>query len=239
MRVCECVSTFRSPLLCLCVCLCVCVCICKCALVWVRKRKGKHSESDRFDSTSFLSWRHLLPSSNLSVYQAKMLSKRLLRQLDNPPATCTCTHFPLSSQHPFSQHPSQQPSPIINRKAHKHTQKTQTCFHLHTLPLSAVLSWGGVAGTHRGLRWEKGREKGRRHNNRVYHQTSTLPLLVIQTPSTRGPNVITQRNSHTLSCQFGFAPRFPKWSSCQILQSWLPVKKHKSMMFQKMQFLLI
>lgn len=112
-----------------CVSLCVYVCICECALVCVRKRKHRERERESFDSTAFLSWRHLLPSPNLSVYQAKMLGKRLLRQQDNPCVnTHTHTHirtflhppgipllsFPLKSQ------------AIIYRAAHKHTETTNT-----------------------------------------------------------------------------------------------------------------
>ena len=108
----------------------VCVCIREC------EREKTLSES--FDSTVFLSWRHLLPSSNLSVYQAKMLGKRLLRQLDNTTPTHTHTQtFPHPpSQHPPSQHLCQQPNPIIYRKVHKHTQITQTpmLLLLHILP---------------------------------------------------------------------------------------------------------
>lgn len=71
-------------------------------------------------------------------------------------------------------------------------------------------------------------KKGRRHNNILYQQTSTLPSLVIQIPSTRRPNVFTQRSSRTFSCQIGFTLQFTKRSSCQVLQSWLPVKKEKT-----------
>lgn len=55
--------------------------------VYVRGKGKKIQPGKSFDSTAFLSWRHLLPSSNLSVYQAKMLSERLLRRLDNPTTT--------------------------------------------------------------------------------------------------------------------------------------------------------
>lgn len=197
---------------CACGCVWVCVCssrstqlrlyaspLCVCFVwvcVWEKEKTERERES--CDSTVFLSWRHFLPSSNLSVYQAKMLSERLLRQLDNTPSTCTHTHLLPSYQHPSSQHPFKQPSPVIYRKAHKHIRKIKHPF-LFTYTcslrcwLSAVLSWGVVAGAHGVLRCEKGGKKGRRHNNILYQQTSTLPSLVIQMPSTRRPNVFTQR----------------------------------------------
>lgn len=91
--------------------------------------------------------------------------------------------------------------------------------HLHTLPqmpdeCCAILR---RCGRHTQ---RKGRyKKGRRHNNRLYHQTSILLSLVIQTASTTGPNVFTQRDSHTFSCQ--------------ILQSWLPLKMKKAWCFKR------
>lgn len=106
-----------------------------------------------------------------------------------------------------------------------------------------MLPWGSVAGEHKGLRYEReGKKKkkgGRRPNIRLY-QTPTLNLPVIQTPSTNRASVFFthSRHSHTFSCQIVFAPRFTKWSSCQILQSWLPIKQERAWSF-KMHTVLI
>lgn len=198
------------------VCVLCVLCLCKWACVRVRERGRENTVRESFDSTAFLSWRHLLPSPNLSVYQAKMLSETLLRQLDNPPLDMhTYALSPILAASIVSASLSTAKPNNIQKSTQTHTKNTNTHASSPThpplrCPLSAVLSRGSVAGTHRGLRCEKEGKKGRRHNNRLYHQTSTLPSLVIQTPSTRGPNVFTQRDSHTFSCQIGFTPRFAK-----------------------------
>lgn len=66
------------------------LCVWVCAGVEYRGREIPVKES--FDFTGFLSCGHLLPSSNLFVYEAKMHSERPLRQLDNPPHTHTHSH---------------------------------------------------------------------------------------------------------------------------------------------------
>lgn len=99
--------------------------------------------------------------------------------------TYTYTFSP--SQHPSSQHHSQQPSSILYRKhINTHKYHKHPCLFSYTSSLrrllKALLSWGGVAGTHIDLRCEREGKKGRRHNNRHYQQTVTLPSLVIQRP---------------------------------------------------------
>lgn len=127
------VCTFRPPQLCLCVCISLCAYVFLFAFVNMCVWERENTLRESFDSTAFLSSRHLLPSPNLSVYQAKMLSERLLRQLDNPPNMHTYTLSP-ASKHPSSQHPSQQPSPVIYRTAHKHAKNTNTHTSSPTLP---------------------------------------------------------------------------------------------------------
>lgn len=223
-------SVLEGLLSCVYVCM-FCISNCECELVCVRQRK--HIES--FDSTAFLSWRHLLPSPNLSVYQAKMLSKRLLRQLDNTTPPPPPQHVHHTDFLPSSQHPAAKPN---NTQKRTQTHKKNTITHASSpthppsdFTLSAVLSWGNVAGTSKGLRYERGGflKKGRRHNNRL-NQTSTLHLLVIRLFKVCLPEdpAFLHRDTHTFSCQIVFAPRFTKWSSCQILQSWLPIKQKKA-----------
>lgn len=110
---CVCVCAFVS-MFCFAFCLHLWICVSVC----VRENTVRES----FDTTAFLSWRHLQPSSNLSVYQAKILSERLLRQLDNPPHNPpnhhTHTHPHNSSCNPLNT------SPTTYREAQKGRHKT-------------------------------------------------------------------------------------------------------------------
>lgn len=178
------------------------VCLCECLVfafvcVCVRERDGGGGHRKLCFHCIFL-LEVFLPSSNLCVYQAKMLSKRLLRQLDNTPSTCT-----LSSILPASLHTA--------KPSDTHTQPFLLIYLLAQTPAecSAILRCCG-----RRI-WSLKMWKGRRNNNNFYQQTSTGASLVIQMLSTR------RHDSHTLSCQTWFTLQFTKRSSCQILWSWL------------------
>lgn len=143
----ACVSVYVLVVLLDCVCVCFPLCVCfVLAFVSVHVCVREKTLRESFDSTAFLSWRHLLPSSNLSVYQAKMLSERLLRQLDNthPPNTHTYAFSPIlpASLFPASLSTAEpnniQKSTQTHTKNHKHP-----CLLSYTpslrRPLSAML----------------------------------------------------------------------------------------------------
>lgn len=211
------------------------ICIWEC--VW--DREGESTEKWSFDFTAFLSCRYLLPSSNLFVYQAKMLSERLLRELDNPYNTQTLSSTKHAQMHISLYLPASLFSASFSAAKPSNVQKrTQTrCHQPHTLTyapslrclLSAALCLGCVAGSHWGLTCEtEGLKKG--YITAYYQQTSTLLSLVIQKLLTRSANVF----SHIFSCQFGFAPQFTKRGNCQNFQSWPLVKKEISTVFHMM-----
>lgn len=118
----------------------------------VRVRKKKKNIQN-FYFTAFFSWRHLLPSLNLSVYQAKGFSKRLLRQLDNPPFPIhTPYRLPPSSQHPacpiiYRKNPQKLQSPVA---PHRHT----LFLRLHTECCATLRQCGGR--TQRLKIWKRG-----------------------------------------------------------------------------------
>lgn len=155
----KCVCIRRSTQLCVCVCAFVSMfCFAFCLHLWicVSVCVRENTVRESFDTTAFLSWRHLQPSSNLSVYQAKMLSERLLRQLDNPPHNPPNhhTHTPT----PFFLQPSQHKPNNIQRstKGQAQNHKHPCLFtYTHSFQHSAAASWGSVANTHGGLRCKR------------------------------------------------------------------------------------